>query len=422
MNMDCSAGLSPDPTGDMDERTTTSSRKVADDAREYHALYRQRFSVHFDFPVYFTRGIFRPHNLSLLSAIRQREPSRQHRLLVLIDKGVSDQTPGLAADIQHYAETHGEHLQLATSPVTVAGGEACKNDPQLIDELLALIQKHAIDRHSFVLVIGGGALLDAAGYAAAIAHRGVRLIRIPTTVLSQDDSGIGIKNGVNAFSNKNYLGTFVPPFAVINDIEFLRTLEPRDKIAGMAEAVKVALIRDPAFFDWIEGQTQALAAFDEAAMETLIRDCATLHMQHIANCGDPFEMGSARPLDFGHWAAHKLECLTDYDLRHGEAVAIGIALDSRYSVETGLLSEDAQMRIQQALKNLGFRLWHEKMDARDQDGRLSLLQGLSEFREHLGGRLTVTLLTDIGHGLEVHDIDTPAMTRSIAWLKNQDMD
>jgi 3-dehydroquinate synthase len=310
-------------------------------------------------------------------------------------------------------------MDLVAAPVTIRGGEECKNDPRLVQHLVRLIHKHAIDRHSFVVAVGGGAVLDTVGYAAAIAHRGVRLIRIPSTVLAQNDSGIGIKNGVNTFCSKNFLGTFAPPYAVINDVQLLRTPEARDKRAGMAEAVKVALIRDKDFFLRLESRIDALSAFEETAVEALIRDCAALHMQHIANCGDPFEMGSARPLDFGHWAAHKLESMTDYQLRHGEAVAIGIALDSRYSVEVGLLEEPAQLRIQALLSGLGFQLWHSRMEARESDGSHSLLKGLEEFRAHLGGELSITLLKGLGQGIEVHQIDRGAMLRSLAWLREQ---
>ena len=105
----------------------------------------------------------------------------------------------------------------------------------------------------------------------------------------------------------------------------------------MAEAVKVALIRDGAFFEWLEEKAEALALFTSEPLDRLIRHCAVLHMRQIAHGGDPFERGSVRPLDFGHWAAHKLEALSHYELRHGEAVAIGIALDTRYSVLAGLL-------------------------------------------------------------------------------------
>ena len=217
--------------------------------------------------------------------------------------------------------------------------------------------------------IGGGAVLDLVGFVAATTHRGIRHIRVPTTVLAQNDSGVGVKNGVNAFGVKNMLGTFVPPVAVINDSAFIDVLPGRDKRAGMAEAVKVALIRDRAFFEWLEEKAAALALFASEPLDRLIRHCALLHMRQIAHGGDPFERGSGRPLDFGHWAAHKLEALSGYELRHGEAVAIGIALDTRYSVLAGLLPPGEDERVRALLERLGFALWHEACDARGADGK-----------------------------------------------------
>src|SRR4029078_10058039 len=118
-----------------------------------------------------------------------------------------------------------------------------------------------------------GAMLDAVGYAAATTHRGVRIVRVPTTVLAQCDGGVGLKNGVNAFGVKNFLGAFAPPFAIVNDERFLETLPARDRRAGMAEAVRVALVRDAAFFQWLETEAIALAAFEPAALATLVRRC-----------------------------------------------------------------------------------------------------------------------------------------------------
>jgi 3-dehydroquinate synthase len=248
----------------------------------------------------------------------------------------------------------------------------------------------------------------------------VRLIRVPTTVLAQDDSGVGVKSGVNLHGVKNFVGAFAPPFAVLNDLDLLHLLSPRDKVAGMAEAVKVALIRDGAFFAWLERHADDLLTFERAALARMIRRCAELHMRQIAHGGDPFETGSARPLDFGHWSAHKLESLTRHHLRHGEAVAIGIALDARYSVLTRLLRKGEEERICALLEHLGFRLWHPALDGRRADGRLEVLDGLREFREHLGGDLTVTLLEDIGRGVEVHEIDEATMLDAIAWLRERD--
>jgi 3-dehydroquinate synthase len=313
-------------------------------------------------------------------------------------------------------------MELVTPPIIVPGGEGVKNDLSHLAELQKIVFDHHIDRHSFIIAVGGGAMLDAAGFVAATAHRGVRLVRVPTTLLGQCDSGVGVKNAVNLFGSKNYWGSFAPPFAVLNDAAFLRSLPVRERIAGMAEAVKVALIRDAHFFRWIEENTVALARGDEATVGWLIRRCAELHMHQIAHGGDPFEMGSARPLDFGHWAAHRLETQTEHKLRHGEAVAIGIALDTRYSVTAGLLPAGEELRVALLLERLGFRLWQEALQERagGPAGPLSVIEGLREFREHLGGDLTITLIAGIGQGIEVHSMDETQIEAAINWLQARD--
>ncbi|NLZ40309.1 MAG: 3-dehydroquinate synthase, partial [Comamonadaceae bacterium] len=183
----------------------------------------------------------------------------------------------------------------------------------------------------------------------------------------------------------------------------------------------VALIRDRMFFEWLEAKADALRACEPAAMNRMIRRCAELHMRQIAHGGDPFETGSARPLDYGHWSAHKLEALTAHELRHGEAVAIGLALDARYSVQVGLLAPGAELRVRALLKRLGFHLWHSALESRDHDGRYQLLRGLEEFREHLGGELTITLLRDLGVGEEVHRMDAQEILRALGWLRRQEL-
>jgi 3-dehydroquinate synthase len=380
------------------------------------AVYTQEFSVRYDYPVHFTEHLFARDNPVFVQSIVRREPAKRHRVVVFVDANVAASWPTLVHDIAAYAEVHAESLELVVRPEVVAGGEHVKNDPALVTSLQRRLVELNMDRHAFVVGIGGGAFLDMIGFVAATTHRGIRHIRVPTTVLGQNDSGVGVKNGINAFGMKNLLGSFAPPFAVLNDADFLRTLHPRDKIAGIAEAVKVALIRDGLFFEWLERNAQALRECAPAAMARMIRRCAELHMRQIAHGGDPFESGSARPLDYGHWSAHKLEGLTAHELRHGEAVAIGLALDTRYSVQIGMLAPGGEERVYKLLKRLGFYLWHPAMETRDEQGRLIILRGIEEFREHLGGELTITLLREIGHGEEVHAMDNDEILHAMAWL------
>src|SRR5262245_32635203 len=383
------------------------------------SVYLQHFAVNYEYPLHFPNGLFDPTHTTLNDALTRLEPARRHRCLVFVDQGVIDVRPRLLAEIEAYAKEHASAIELVVAPIAVSGGEQIKNELFHIEWMMGLIQEHRIDRHSFVIAIGGGAVLDAVGLVAATSHRGIRHIRVPTTVLSQDDSGVGVKNGVNLKGSKNFIGTFAPPFAVLNDLDFIADLPAREKTAGMAEAVKVALIRDAAFFSWLERHVDALTLFEPGVMATMIRRCAELHMHQIAHAGDPFECGSARPLDFGHWAAHKIESLTRNHVRHGEAVAIGIALDTRYSVLAGLLQPGHENRVAALLELLGFDLWHPVLEARASDGSHPLLKGLSEFREHLGGELTITLLAGIGRGIEVHEMDEQRVREAIGWLKSR---
>ncbi|USN98426.1 MAG: 3-dehydroquinate synthase [Phycisphaeraceae bacterium] len=367
------------------------------------------FQLDYTHRVRFTRGVFDPDNRTLTSLLEPTTDSVA-RACVYIDAGVSEAWPGLAGAITTLFDVH-PALSLEAPPLVVPGGEGIKNDPAQLEAILRSVNEAHLCRRSYAFAIGGGAVLDTVGYAAAIAHRGIRLVRLPTTTLSQDDSGVGVKNGVNAFGKKNFLGVFTPPWAVINDTDFLMTLSDRDWRAGFSEAVKVALVKDAAFFDAIERAAPAIAERDMTAAEPVIARSAELHVRHITEGGDPYEITHARPLDFGHWSAHKLEQLSGFEIRHGEAVAIGVALDSVYSSLAGHVGAPQAERAVGCLRSLGFTLDHPLLD------HPGLTEGLEEFREHLGGRLTVALLRDIGEAFDAHEIDPALVARSIEYLR-----
>ncbi len=354
--------------------------------------------------VVFTHGAFEKSNLALCDLVADAaELGGPSKLIFFIDQGVDAANPKLREQIETYCKAHSNTLKLVSPPLVLPGGESCKNDWALVDKVWQALNFHAICRHSYVVAIGGGAFLDLAGFAAATAHRGLRLIRMPTTTLSQGDGGVGVKNGVNYFGKKNWIGTFSVPFAVVNDLNFLRTLPEGELRAGLIEAIKVSLIRDAEFFEFLKTNAERLAALETGPFETAIRRSAELHVHHIATSGDPFEYGSARPLDFGHWVAHKLEQITNFRVGHGEAVAIGMAVDLLYSVRIGLLDRATCDRVLTLISTVGFRLWQPDLDQRDAvSGKPVILQGLEEFREHLGGRLTITLVPKIGQKVEVH--------------------
>jgi 3-dehydroquinate synthase len=378
---------------------------------------RQSFSVTFEYRVHFTNNVFDLKNFLLAQVIASDGEIGPKKVLAVVDSGLLQSRRTLLKQIVAYCDRYADRLKQACDPIIITGGEAAKNDPNELSKIHQIIEEVGLCRHSYILGIGGGAVLDLVGYAAATAHRGIRLIRIPTTVLAQNDSGVGVKNGINAFGKKNFLGTFAPPYAVLNDFSFLTSLNDRDWRSGIAEAVKVALIKDADFFEYISTHAHALICRDMNSMQQIVYRCAQLHMDHIANNGDPFEVGSSRPLDFGHWAAHKLEQLTNHKLRHGEAVAIGIALDSTYSYLIGLLSRLEWQRILNTLLSLNFVLYIPELSDKitELEHPRCLFRGLSEFREHLGGELTLTLLQGIGKAIEVHEVDI-SLFRQATWL------
>lgn len=388
----------------------TESQVAAD------VVHDTAFSVPFVHRLRFTRNVFDAAN-HVLADVLGEPANGPHRLLVCLDEGVAGAWPRLPQRIAGYMRAHRDRMALAAEVLIVRGGEAAKNDRRVFEAVIEAIHRARICRQSFVLVIGGGAVLDAVGFAAAAAHRGVRLVRLPTTTLAQDDSGVGVKNSINAFGKKNFLGSFSPPWAIINDELFLTTLAARDWRSGFSEAVKISLVRDAAFFEHIEKAAPQLARgkIDAAALSAarpVIRRSAELHARHIVAGDDAFELTEARPLDFGHWSAHMLEQMTDFELRHGEAVAIGIAIDVVYSSLMQMLQPAEADRVIACLESLGFALHHVALRR-----PYRLLDGLEEFREHLGGPLTITLLEGIGRPVDVHEIDRTRMIEAIETLQ-----
>lgn len=368
-------------------------------------MLEKKIRLEYAHRILFTRDVFAPANTTIRDLLLLDQPNKVPRVLVFVDDHVASSNPQLLDSIRTYARAHAEVLDLAGEAVILPGGEPCKNDFSQVQQCWQAINDAGLDRHSYVFVIGGGATLDLVCFAAATAHRGIRHVRFPTTTLSQGDGGVGVKNGVNFFGKKNWVGSFAVPFAVVNDFVFLESLPERERRNGIIEAIKVALIRDRPFYEEIEKMGDALARLEQPALERVVQRSAELHVEHIAMGGDPFELGSARPLDFGHWAAHKLEQISHFAVSHGEAVAIGIAVDLIYSVKKGILEASTASRILELIERIGFETYHSGLIAEGKSGEPTILEGLEEFREHLGGELTVTLVPQIGQKLEVHEMD-----------------
>jgi 3-dehydroquinate synthase len=390
--------LRPEASYDMTDRDDNASQDVA-------------FSVPFVLRLRFTDDAFGRDEQVLLQLL-ERSGDDSPRVQFWLDENVVSANPELHSRIAAFCDRHANDFHRVGDLQYVLGGEALKNDIQVLERMLKVMHAADLDRRSYVVVVGGGAVLDTVGFAAAIAHRGIRLIRLPTTTLAQADSGIGVKNSVNLFQKKNWLGTFAVPWGVINDAGMLTTLSERDFRCGFAEAVKVSLLKSPELFATLERATDAIVGRDRQVCGELIRRSAELHLAHITRGGDPFEANEARPLDFGHWSAHRLEAISNFSLRHGEAVAIGVALDTIYSSRVlGLPSRDA-VRVVNCLRRMGFELYHPILEDIE-----PLFRGLEEFRQHLGGRLTLTMLNEIGRSCEIHSVDFDQMRLAIGQLR-----
>ncbi|MBC8310526.1 MAG: 3-dehydroquinate synthase [Phycisphaerales bacterium] len=329
------------------------------------------------------------------------------KILVVVDDGVTSNQPFLNS-LHKWCERTGA---ICDEPLIVIGGEAAKNDFNVVNSVLEAINHNNLCRKSCIIVIGGGAVLDAVGFAASTAHRGLPIIRMPSTSLSQGDSGVGVKNGVNYFGKKNFVGVFDPPYAVINDSSLLQSLDKTQWRSGLSEAIKVALIKDESLFEQIEANSKLLLGRDINAMVSVLQQSAKLHLRHITDGGDPFERLDARPLDFGHWAAHKLEQLTNYTISHGDAVAIGLSIDVACSVRLGFLDNSVAMRIVSLLDSLGFPTNHSELT------NTEFLTGIEEFRQHLGGQLTLLMLKGIEEPTEIHRLDHEVVRQVINELR-----
>lgn len=373
----------------------------------------QRIKVTFHYTIHFTHNVFHPENCVLKEVLE--DP--QSKVMVFLDSGVVASWPGIEHRIENWFRIHTRCADRVSPAVVLDGGERCKNDFKHYKDIAYALRLNKLDRHSYIVIVGGGAVLDAVGFIASISQRGIRHIRVPTTVLSQNDSGVGVKNGINFFGVKNYFGTFTPPYAVINDFDFLKTLDTRDWLSGVSEAFKVAIIKDRSFLEYLVSKSKELFRHDAEVMERLIIRCVQLHTDHIALGNDPFENGSSRPLDFGHWSGHYLEAMSRYELRHGEAVALGIVLDMTIAKNRGLVNKDEYDFVYYGLKDCGLPLWHPLLEKRENGKFLNIYHGLEEFRQHLGGKLTLIMPDHLGSSCQINSISHDEIEQAVKKMK-----
>jgi 3-dehydroquinate synthase len=331
--------------------------------------------------------------------------------VAFVDSGVANAWPEVAERLHACVRDSGATGARLSAVETMPGGERCKDGTAEAMRVAQACFDHGVSRRGAVIAVGGGAVLDAVGFGAAMAHRGVPVIRVPTTTLAQDDSAMGVKCGVNAFGQKNALGAFGVPHAVLCCRRLLGSLPAEHWIGGFSEAVKISLLKDPGLLDRIERDAKRIIDRDMTASWPIVRRSAELHRGHIVQAGDPFELGSGRPLDHGHWVAHRLESLTAWALPHGQAVAVGLAVDACVACEMGWLATHKRDRIIGTLRSLGLPVFHAMLLPVER-----LLAGLAQFRQHLGGQLAVPLLRDMGHAQDASDIPSEAVGAAVGWL------
>jgi len=210
----------------------------------------------------------------------------------------------------------------------------------------------SIGRRDVLIAFGGGVINDTGGWVASGFMRGIPYVNLPTTLLAQVDGALGGKVAVNHPRAKNLLGAFYQPIGVVSNIDYLRTIEPRHLRAGLAEAIKKAVIASPEYWDFIERNVDAILARDGTALERLVRAAAAIKTALIER--DPYEQDLRRPLNFGHTIGHPLETVTGYrPLLHGEAVAFGMVVESRIAANRGLLADETLARIVELLRRAG---------------------------------------------------------------------
>jgi 3-dehydroquinate synthase len=262
-------------------------------------------------------------------------------------------------------DTHvaGHHLPVLERALDAAGirrqalilppGEATKSWPQL-ERLVEAILAARLERGDLVIALGGGVIGDLAGFAAAIARRGMRFVQVPTTLLAQVDSSVGGKTGINSPHGKNLVGAFHQPALVLADTALLDTLSPREMRAGYAELAKYGLIDRPDFFEWLErGAWRGIFSGGPEREEAVAIACAA---KAAIVARDETETGDRALLNLGHTFGHALEALTGYDgtrLVHGEGVAIGMAMAHRFSQGLGLCAQEVPSRVAAHLEAVG---------------------------------------------------------------------
>lgn len=288
-----------------------------------------------------------------------------------------------------------------TVPITLPDGEPFKNW-ETLNQIFDALLENRCERGTSVIALGGGVIGDLAGFAAAVYQRGVPFVQVPTTLLAQVDSAVGGKTAINHPLGKNMIGAFYQPLAVITDTDTLSTLPARELSAGLAEVVKYGLIRDPAFFDWLENNVHRLVRREPEALAYAIeRSCAT-KAEIVAL--DEREEGQRALLNFGHTFGHAIEAGLGFGAwLHGEAVAAGMVLAARLSQKLGLIGAEEVSRTSRLLSAAGL-----PTDAPGL-GLERYLELMGHDKKVRGGRNRFILLRQVGEAFVSEDVTRAAL-------------
>ena len=328
-------------------------------------------------------------------------------VIMVIDRNV-DAIQGDA--IRAYSR---QHLNVRAT-VIIHASEQAKGLEQ-VERICRTASDAALPRNGLVVAVGGGVTLDIAGLAASMFRRGIRYIRVPTTLVGLVDVAVGIKQGVNAFGRKNILGTFFPPAASVNDSSFLRTSPRRSISCGLAEIVKIALVRDAALLAAVEDHGEELLSSrwqtPAPLASAVLRRAETLMMEELAP--NLFETELARLVDFGHTFSPLIETASDYDIAHGEAVALDILMSAGIAVARGLCAPDLPNRLRTLFRALDLPTWHDRLPEVD-----DFLRSLDSVVAHRGGHLNLVVPTRPGSAAFVQHVTAVELSGALDWMQS----
>ncbi len=292
--------------------------------------------------------------------------------------------------------------------IEMPDGERSKTLSQL-EKLASKLVSRGADRQSVILALGGGVVGDVAGFLASVFMRGIPVVQIPTTLVAQVDSAIGGKTGVNLKSGKNLLGTFHQPLAVLADPDVLATLPEREYRSGLFEAMKYGVIRNPAIFELMEANSEALLRREGALLETLITECIRVKADVVS--ADERESGERRILNFGHTIGHALEAETDYkQFLHGEAVGWGMIGATMIGVGMQMTDSLTAQRI------IGLVRAYAPLPSIDVKSE-SVAKRLLSDKKTVGGVPHFILPTSIGKVEVVNNVPTQAVIEAVDEIK-----